>query len=369
MKCPLLWMGIKGLSLTKEEKAGIQKYGVSGLILFKRNIESLSQLLELCQEIKSLTPAPLIMMDREGGEVDRLSHLPDFPSWPSPAWLSGHCSLKQIQQTAYHIACEMRALGIGLNFAPVVDIPFVDSTLLKSRMWVDYPEQVSQRALTWIKGFSQAGVASCVKHFPGHGGVKEDSHYTLPKDTRDLSLLEEHDLVPFQQAIEAGVDLVMTAHVAYMAIEVSATYGGSNQLDTISPLPATFSARLLQDVLRESMGFQGLVVSDDLDMEALSYKGLLETDIMKKALLAGVDILLKCEPPKDTLAFLEKTHSVFTKREVKEVKEQKISRLQKFQQKYLSIQPVETLKEIELVLTKTRKWCDSLIKKRVKACF
>ena len=272
MKHHLLWMGIKGLSLSEEEKTSIQKNEISGLILFKRNIESLSQLLELCREIKSLKPAPLIMMDREGGMVDRLCHLPDFPAWPEPAWLSHHCSPEQIQQTALYMASEMKALGICLNFAPVVDtLSFqlnptglekgkgkgvadeglshsmvdkkhessgttsIKSSLLKGRLWGSTPEQVSRNALAWIKGFAQAGIASCVKHFPGHGGVTEDSHKTLPIDKRDLGILKKYDLIPFQKTISAGVDMVMTAHVAFPSIEIGQVSSGRNRPDIIYP--------------------------------------------------------------------------------------------------------------------------------------
>ena len=344
-------MGIKGLSLTEEEKTGIQKYRVSGLILFKRNIESLPQLLALCREIKSLSHAPLIMMDREGGEVDRLRHLPDFPSWPSPAWLADHISLEEIQKTAFFMASEMKALGICLNLAPVVDVPSVNSTLLAGRLLGHEPEPVSQKALSWIKGFSQAGMGSCVKHFPGHGGVTEDSHLKLPQDNRDLSLLKEYDLIPFQKAIEAGVDMVMTAHVAYPTIEKRA---GSYLI------PATLSSFLLKKVLRDDMGFRGLVVSDDLDMKALSFLGFSEEDIMREALLAGVDILLKCEPPTDVLAFLEKARSIFKNLEHEEGMSLKTARLQKLKQKYSAVQPVANFKELKLVMDKARTWYDNL---------
>ena len=362
MKHHLIWMGIKGLSLSEEEKTGIQKYGVSGLILFKRNIESLSQLFELCREIKSLNPAPLIMMDREGGLVDRLRYLPDFPPWPEPAWLAHHCSLEKIQQTAFHIACEMKALGICLNFAPVVDVPSVKSTVLEGRVWGDSPKEVSQKALAWMRGFSQAGIGSCVKHFPGHGGVSEDSHFKLPIDNRDLETLEKYDLIPFQKAIEAGVSAVMTAHVAYMSIEVSAAYGGDNQPDIISPLPATFSPHLLKKVLRGQMGFSGLVVSDDLDMKAVSVTNDSESTIMNHVLCSGVDIVLKCEPPQDLLAFLEKAFSGYKYRivEPQEV-DKKIDRLRQFQQKYASIQPVAQFKELKQVLATARKGYENLV--------
>ncbi len=441
----LIWMGLKGPSLSEEEKTNIQKYAVSGLILFKRNVKSLPQLWELCREIKSLTPPPLIMMDREGGAVDRLCHLPDFPPWPGPAKLSQLCSLEDLEKTAHLMASEMKALGLCLNFAPVVDVPPASasapaptstpapasasasapapasasapapasasapapasasasasapapppaptpvphksrqSPLLAKRFWGNTAKTVSERALTWIKGFSQVGLASCVKHFPGHGGVSEDSHFQLPVDKRDLNTLKKHDLISFQQAINHGVEVVMTAHVAYPNVEkefgetesketglakaptptptptptsASASASASAPTPTPTPLPATLSPFLLKKLLRGSMGFKGLLVSDDMDMKALSHTGLSELDIMKKAFSAGVDILLKCEPPKDLPAFLEKAKTAF-KAQTKESRKIKTERLQQFQQKYADIQPAHSLQYIQQALSLSHQW-------------
>ena len=348
----LIWMGLKGLSLSEEEKTNIQKYAVSGLILFKRNVKSLAQLLELCREINSLKPRPLIMMDREGGAVDRLCHLPDFPPWPGPAKLL-RCPLEEMEKTASFMALEMKALGICLNLAPVVDVPFTNNSLFEGRLWGNTAEKVSKRALTWIRGFSQAGLASCAKHFPGHGGVSEDSHFTLPIDKRYLNTLKNQDLIAFHQAIKHGVEVIMTAHVAYPNVEKESKETGPAK--ALATLPATLSPFLLKTLLRDSMGFKGLLVSDDMDMKALSQIGLSEMDIMKKAFSAGVDILLKCEPPANLPAFLEKAKTAF-KAQPKESQKIKTKQLQKFQQKYSPIQPARSLKYVQRVLSLSHQW-------------
>ena len=121
---PLIWSGIKGLCLSEDEKKYLQKFKISGVILFKRNIESLKQLFELCKEIHSLKPAPLIVLDREGGPVDRLKHLPEFPAWPSPEKMTKVCSLEEIKKTGYYMGSEMKALGMSVNFAPLCGCAF-----------------------------------------------------------------------------------------------------------------------------------------------------------------------------------------------------------------------------------------------------
>ena len=353
--CGLIWTGIKGLSLSEEEKKNIKEWDISGLILFKRNIESLSQLFELCREIHSLEPAPLIMMDREGGSVDRLRHLSDFPSYPAPARLAELCSLEEIEKTAFYMAREMKALGICINFAPCVDVPSVSNPLFEGRLWGGFPEPISRKALFYFQGLKKAGVAACAKHFPGHGGVREDSHLQLPEDQRDRETLYRCDLLPFQKMIEAGVEMIMSAHVLYSKVDAL--------------MPATLSAVFLKEVLREKMGFQGLVVSDDLSMKALYSKNFSLPEVMVQALCAGVDVLLNCEPVWDIPAVIEEVQLRLSRKktDTDEVG-LKQDRIEQFRKKYGAVKPVSSFKQLKKIVAcpKAHKWCKNLNERETK---
>ena len=350
----LIWAGIKGVHLSEEEKKSIQELGISGLILFKRNIESLSQLFELCREIHSLNPPPLIMIDREGGAVDRLKHLPEFPSWPAPSKLAELCTLEEIEKIAFYMSREIKALGICINFAPCVDVPSMYNPLFEGRLWGDTPEEISKKARAYFYGLRKAGLAACAKHFPGHGGVTEDSHLKLPVDQRDFKMLYTHDLVPFQKMIAAGVEMIMSAHVLYP------------KMDPIRP--ATLSSFFLENILREEMGFKGLIVSDDLDMKALYDKGFSLPEVMAQALCAGVDILLKCEPYLEWKALVEEVKLILSRKKVETNElELKRVRLEKFKQKYAAIKPVSSFNQLKEIVadSESQKWCEKLNKFRV----
>ena len=350
-----LGMGIQGLSLSKEEKKGIQKAGLFGLILFKRNIESLNQLFELCREIHSVDPHLLIMMDREGGKVDRLSTLSDFPSWPSPAELSRFCTLPEIEKTFFYLAREMRLLGITLNFAPCVDLPSVSNTLFEGRLWGKTAEEITRKARACMEGLHRGGVRSCIKHFPGHGGVSEDSHLCLPVDRRPGELLKSQDLIPFQKMISFGGEMVMTAHILYPEIDPQ--------------FPATLSPVFLQKILRGSMGFSGLIISDDLDMQALSGAGRPREETALCALKAGVDVLLKCEAT-NIEAFISDLEKAWGREKGGEEEFfLKSERIKKFKHKVAGLSPLSSFSRLkkELNDSKVWKWYDTLQEKRVKS--
>ncbi len=339
---PCLALGIKGLSLSEEEKKAIKKAGLFGLVLFKRNIKSLNQLFDLLREIHSLNPLLLLMMDREGGAVDRLSHLPDFPPWPGPEELSSLCSLKELEKTYFYTAREMRDLGIAVSLSPSVDIASVENPLFKGRLLGK--KDLSKKALAVFKGIHRAGLLAVAKHFPGHGGVKEDSHLLLPVDQRPFSALEEKDLLPFKALISEGLKLIMTAHVLYPSADPHS--------------PATLSPFFLKTVLRKKMNFKGLVLSDDLDMKALS--GLTSVDRAFKALSAGVDVLLKCEPL-DMLSFSEALREkIEEKPKEKQISDRRA--LEKWQNTH-SIKPLSSFKSLKKRLDDSWKWYDTLKRK------
>ncbi|MDE0119513.1 MAG: beta-N-acetylhexosaminidase [Bdellovibrionales bacterium] len=348
-----IWIGIKSFSLSLEEKRAIEEGFISGVLLFKRNIESLSQLWELCQEIHSLRPAPIIAIDREGGEVDRLKHLPEYPLWPSPAELARVCSLKEIEKTALYMSQEIRDLGICVNFAPCVDIPSVCNPLFKGRLWGKNSKSISEKAIAWLKGVKKAGLASCAKHFPGHGGVKEDSHFELPVDQRKFEILKNRDILPFQEMITEKVDMIMTAHVLYP--EVDALH------------PATLSSFFLQKGLREKMSFSGLIVSDDLDMKALYKANTSLPQVMVQALEAGVDILLKCSPCANGWEWVEEFKEALSQKKIDREQIQKNKareiRISQFRQQYSHIKPCSSFKGLKKRSQSFGNWCDELHKR------
>ena len=346
-----LWTGIKDTSLLAEEKKAIQAEEISGLILFKRNIKSLEQLFELCKEIHQLNPPPLIMMDREGGEVDRLKHLPEFFNWPPPEILAKICSLEEIEKTGFYMAQELKALGICINFAPVIDVPSVSNTLFKGRVFGKTPEEVFQKAKAYFLGLKKAGLAACAKHFPGHGGGREDSHLTLPADHRNFEILYNKDLLPFRKIIAEKIDMIMSAHLFFP------------QVDPF--MPVTLSPIFLQKILREQMNFQSLIVSDDLDMKALQNIGLSLTDRMLSFLKAGGDIWLKCEPSNLWELLDEVKQNLTKEKKNKPDIELKLNRLQIFRKKYSTIKPVSSLEELKKITTqlKALKWQEELMRR------
>ena len=248
-----LMIGLEGPSLLKEEKAFIVSNRIAGFLLFKRNLQSFRQVYELCSELKSLSkPSPLIAIDMEGGRVNRFSHLKESFPWPSPKVLRA-LRPKQVFLIARSMAKQLRVLGIDINFAPVVDLLSVDNPLLEDRVFGESKGEILQLASSFIEGLREEKRIPCLKHFPGHGGVREDSHKTLPKDPRQLKELESQ-LDIFQALFERYPCWIMTAHIEFSRIDQK---------------PATFSKVFLREELREQRAFKGLVVSDDIDMKAL----------------------------------------------------------------------------------------------------
>lgn len=284
-----LMMPLKGTVLLKEEKDLIKAHPPAGFILFKRNIESVKQLTKLNKSLKSLiSPPPLIALDCEGGQVNRLAHLSKSFQWPSPFEMS-KLSLKDISSIAYDMACELKSLFFDINFAPVVDLLTVQSELLKTRVFSTQPPLLFKRSEAFIEASLKGGILPCLKHFPGHGGVKGDTHFLLPQDKRTLKELSLQKKI-FQDLFKKHEVCIMTAHVEFPNIE---------------PGPATFSKTLLTKTLKKDMGFKGLVFSDDIDMKALKAFSAGESYLL--SLQAGCDLVLSCKnSPHEIIDFFKK---------------------------------------------------------------
>ena len=252
--------------------------GVSAVILFSRNVGTPEATWTTCNRIREAAGRPiLIAVDQEGGSSRRL--VDGFTPVPSMRALAG-AGEEAVREAAITTARELRSVGFGLDLAPVVDVDTnARNPVIGERSFSGDPVVVARMASLWVESMQRHGVAACAKHFPGHGDTSEDSHRELPRLPHDLDRLRMVELPPFSAAIEAGVAAIMTAHVLFEAIDPT--------------VPATLSPNVLQGMLREELGFEGVVVSDDLEMEAIAGR----MDIGRaavEAVEAGVDLLLCC---------------------------------------------------------------------------
>lgn len=295
----LLIIGIQGKSLTEDEKKFIINNNISGVILMGRNCESPKQVRDLCHDIQSLRfkmpdKAPLFIgIDMEGGRVQRLKS--PFTIWP-PAKKLGDLDNSTLSfNFSQKMGAELKSVGINLNFAPCVDIfSNPQNQVIGDRSLGADPEHVGKHASALVRGFIKSEVISCVKHFPGHGNTLLDSHEDLPKEMADLKRLEDFELIPFKRSFKARVEMCMTSHILFPNIDPH--------------YPATLSEFFVKKLLKDQCRFRGLVITDDLDMKALT-KNYTTEQIPVLALKAGCDLLLYCNeplsPPKALEAIIE----------------------------------------------------------------
>jgi beta-N-acetylhexosaminidase len=280
----LFMVGFQGIIPSPEIREMIERYHVGGVILFSRNVEDTQQVLELTYDLQEIARAAghryplLIAIDQENGAVQRLGKgATQFP---------GNMALGAIgeEQIVYNIALatgrELRALGLNVNLAPVVDINNNPANpVIGVRSFGENPYKVARLAGAAVRGYQEAGISATLKHFPGHGDTAVDSHLSLPVLPFSLERLERVELVPFQSGIQGGVDCVMSAHIAFPVLN-----GGEN-------IPATLSPTVIRGLLREKLGFGGVVISDCLEMQAIANTvGVARGSVL--ALQAGIDIVL-----------------------------------------------------------------------------
>ena len=255
---PTLLPGFVGTTLPDWLKARLRA-GLGGVCLFATNIESLSQLRTLTDAIYAENPRAIVAIDEEGGDVTRLFARDGSPS-PGNAVLGRIDDLDTTAYAARQIGIQLRQTGVRVNFAPSVDINSnPDNPVIGVRSFGDRADQVARHGAAWIRGLLSTGVAATAKHFPGHGDTALDSHHALPIIDRSPSELEQRELVPFAAAIEARVRAVMTSHILLP------------QLD--AEQPATLSNPILGGLLRTELGFDGVIVSDALDMAGVQTRG------------------------------------------------------------------------------------------------
>lgn len=291
---------VAGTTLSADDRRRLQSPLVGGVIYFGRNWQSREQISDLSAAIKSIRPDLLITVDHEGGRVQRFrsdgfTHLPPMRAlgqlWRKPDRLGqeGHHAM-QAQQAAsacgYVLAAELRACGVDMSFAPVLDLDYGHSSVIGDRAFDSDPRVVALLAKSLMHGLLQAGMAHCGKHFPGHGHVRADSHVAIPVDKRSLRALLSSDALPYQWLLPT-LAAVMPAHVIYAKVDER---------------PAGFSPRWLQEVLRGELGFTGAIISDDLSMQGarqIQGRPLTLTEGVLAALHAGCDLALVCNQSLD----------------------------------------------------------------------
>lgn len=280
----MLQIGVSGHELTARERDWLQHDACAGVVLFARNFASRSQVAELVQTIRETAPRPqLICVDQEGGRVQRFregySPLPALRGFDALYRRDVQAALELAREHAWLMASEIRATGLDLSFAPVVDLAR-GNRAIGNRAFAQDPQVVADFTRAYIAGMHEAGMAATLKHFPGHGSVLEDSHFDRVVDPRSLDELRAADLLPFAAGIEAGADAVMMAHVVY---------------PQVSAEPAGYSSRWIEGVLRSEMGFRGVVFSDDIGMVGAEGAGGIKGRI-DAHLDAGCDVVLVCHP-------------------------------------------------------------------------
>lgn len=300
-----LMLDIEGLALTDDDKVLLQEPDVGGLIIFARNIESYEQLSELVASIRQIRPDLLIAIDQEGGRVQRLkdgvSVLPPMAVLGQLADSSVEQAIDSARELGWLMAAELLQLQIDISFAPVLDLGFGRSGVIGDRAFASSSERVTALAGAFMKGMAEAGMAATGKHFPGHGWVEADSHLAVPVDERSAEQIEANDLKPFAALVDQGMLGIMPAHVVY---------------SKVCEQPAGFSGYWLQSVLRQQLGFDGVIFSDDLTMEGASVAGGYPQRAAA-AVDAGCDMLLVCNnraAALEVLGWLKSQSSVETGR-------------------------------------------------------
>ncbi len=318
----ILMVGFEGTAPTKEIRNLIKEYDLGGVILFSRNIEDPTQCARLTKALQKLSSdAPLfITVDQEGGRISRLP-LP-FTQFPSARMLGLCDSIPLTYSHAEAIAKELRSVGINMNFAPVLDVDTnPKNPIIGDRAFGGSPAIVSKHGLAMMVGMIDQKVIVCGKHFPGHGDTSSDSHETLPEIKHPLSRLVDIELKPFIHAVENRIPCIMTAHVRYRGID--------------DRLPASLSKKVIGQLLRKTIQFNGVVVTDDLEMKGIT-SSFTVPEAAVQAVKAGSDLILVCHSPDQQAAVLEALIHAFEKGILSEAKlDASLARLLALKERFL----------------------------------
>jgi len=303
----LFMAGIPGPDFDPGTEELICNWGLGGVILFSRNIEDPVQVAALCRNLQKMSlrhnEIPLFLaVDQEGGRVARLRA--PFREFPGQSAIGdAEDPVKEALEFARVTAAEMRMVGLNMDLTPVLDVPRGSPEKhLQGRTFSEDPEQVALLGRTVIMELQENGIMAVGKHFPGLGGADRDPHKKFPRISLSTEEMEAVDIPPFRMAVDAGVTGIMSSHALYPSLDPEK--------------PATLSARILSGLLREDLGFQGLIITDDLEMGAIS-KGSGVVDGAVEAFQAGADILLICADQQQVIKSMERLRRMLVTGEIK----------------------------------------------------
>jgi beta-N-acetylhexosaminidase len=286
----LFMLGFMGTSVSADLADLMNEYRPGGLIVFKRNLESIEQIAALTNDLQKRSTSPLLLaIDQEGGRVSRLPT--GFTVFP-PCAVLGRCGTTELAYAAASAtARELRAVGLNMNMAPVLDLNTnPNNPIIGDRAFSADPTQVCELGLAVMAGLHDNQIIACGKHFPGHGDTDVDSHLELPVVRASAERLRGRELRPFRHAVDNGLAAVMTAHVLYPSLDAD--------------FPATLSPAILTDLLRDELRFHGVILTDDLEMRAIiDHYGIEEATVL--AVKAGADMLLICKERELEVAAME----------------------------------------------------------------
>lgn len=279
-------LDVEGVELNDADIRRLKHPLVGGVILFARNFKSPAQLKTLTDEIHAIRQPPLLIaVDHEGGRVQRFregfTRIPPMREL-GRLWDINPSKARRIaEQAGWVLAAELRAHGVDFSFTPVLDMGYGESQVIGDRAFHHDPQAINELAYALMQGLKRGGMSAVGKHFPGHGYVAADSHVAIPVDERHFDDIAQRDMQTFKKLIDDGIPAIMPAHVVY---------------PNVDDKPAGFSERWLQKVLRQRLGFNGVIFSDDLAMEGAVVAG----DVTQRALAAlraGCDMVLLCNRP------------------------------------------------------------------------
>jgi beta-N-acetylhexosaminidase len=289
----LVQIDIPDMRLSDRTREHFRRYEYNGVILFAKNVADRAQVVRLAEELHEMCAiAPMLTVDQEGGLVDRF-RFAQMSCSPGAMALAATGDPNWTHQAHKIMGVELASLGIALNFAPCLDVNNNPANpIIGARSFGADAATVRSHGLAAMRGLQEGGVGACAKHFPGHGDTDQDSHLELPLVSKSREELEEVELPPFRAAIDAGIDAIMTAHIIFPAI------------DDTPGMPATLSWPILTGLLREEMGFDGVVFTDSMAMQAVAQRfGVGEAAVM--SIEAGADVVLACGPFENHIASVE----------------------------------------------------------------
>ncbi len=278
------WPSFQVTSLTTEMAKLDSLYPAGGVILFAHNCIDPQQLKAFVPQLKALKNAPLLAIDEEGGRVARLANTPAFGlnKYQSMTWLCQNGGAPTVYNAAHYIGSYLKEYGFDVDFAPVSDVNSnPNNPIIGTRAFSSDPDSVATMVCSYLDGLNANGITGCIKHFPGHGDTQTDTHLGYAETQKTWDEMLACEMIPFKAGINHGVEIIMTAHIT------------APKVDTTN-VPSTLSSVVLQDKLRKELGYQNLIVTDALEMNAIS-KQYTPEEAAVKSIQAGVDVLL-CVP-------------------------------------------------------------------------